>query len=146
VLGGVSLIFWTLTLQTTLKYVVITLQADNKGEGGIFSLFSLVRRRSAWLIIPAVVGGCALLADGIITPPITISSAIEGLRTYYPHLHTVTVVIVIIAVLFIIQQFGTSLVGKAFGPMMFIWFTMMGVLGMAFIVQMPSIIKALNPY
>jgi len=146
ILGGVSLIFWTLTLQTTLKYVVITLQADNKGEGGIFSLFSLVRRKAKWLIVPAVVGGCALLADGIITPPITISSAIEGLRSQYPHLPTVTVVIVIIAVLFIIQQFGTSLVGKAFGPMMFIWFTMMGVLGISYIVKEPSIVKALNPY
>lgn len=146
ILGGVSCIFWTLTLQTTLKYVVITLQADNKGEGGIFSLFSLVRRKARWLVIPAVVGGCALLADGIITPPITISSAVEGLETKIPHLHTVTIVIIIIAALFIIQQFGTSLVGKAFGPMMFIWFTMMGVLGMTFIVQMPSIIKALNPY
>ena len=146
VLGGVSCIFWTLTLQTTLKYVVITLRADNKGEGGIFSLFSLVRRRAKWLIVPAVIGGCALLADGIITPPITISSAIEGLQAYYPELPTVYIVIAIIIGLFIIQQFGTSLVGKAFGPIMFIWFTMMGVLGLAFIIQMPVIIKALNPY
>ncbi|MBV8389635.1 MAG: KUP/HAK/KT family potassium transporter [Mucilaginibacter sp.] len=146
VLGGISCIFWTLTLQTTLKYVIITLQADNKGEGGIFSLFSLVRRKAKWLIIPAVVGGCALLADGIITPPITISAAIEGLEVKFPHLHTVTIVIIIIAALFIIQQFGTSLVGKAFGPVMFLWFTMMGVLGLVYIVQMPSVIKALNPY
>ena len=146
VLGGVSCIFWTLTLQTTIKYVVITLQADNKGEGGIFSLFSLVRRRAKWLIIPAILGGCALLADGIITPPITISSAIEGLHTIYPHLPTMGVVIAIIAGLFFIQQFGTSLVGKAFGPIMFLWFTMMGVLGISYIIQMPSVIKALNPY
>nr|WP_249665397.1 KUP/HAK/KT family potassium transporter [Mucilaginibacter sp. Bleaf8] len=146
VLGGVSCIFWTLTLQTTIKYVAITLQADNKGEGGIFSLFSLVRRRARWLIVPAVIGGCALLADGIITPPITISSAIEGLHTKYPNLPTMQVVIAIIAFLFFIQQFGTSLVGRAFGPIMFLWFTMMGVLGIIFIVQMPSIIKALNPY
>jgi KUP system potassium uptake protein len=146
ILGGVSLIFWTLTLQTTLKYVVITLRADNKGEGGIFSLFSLVRRRAKWLIVPAVIGGCALLADGIITPPITISSAIEGLQTSFPQLQTVPIVIAIIIGLFIIQQFGTSLVGKAFGPMMFIWFTMMGVLGVIFIAQSPGIIRALNPY
>ncbi len=146
VLGGISCIFWTLTLQTTLKYVVITLQADNKGEGGIFSLFSLVPRKAKWLIITAVVGGCALLADGIITPPITISAAIEGLEVKFPHLHTVSIVIIIIAALFIIQQFGTSLVGKAFGPVMFLWFTMMGVLGLSYIIQMPSIIKALNPY
>ena len=146
ILGGVSCIFWTLTLQTTLKYVVITLRADNKGEGGIFSLFSLVRRRAKWLIIPAVVGGCALLADGIITPPISVSAAIEGLQTYYPHLHTVPIVIAIIVMLFIIQQFGTSLVGKAFGPMMFIWFSMMGLLGIFFIAQTPEVFKALNPY
>jgi len=146
ILGGVSLIFWTLTLQTTLKYVVITLRADNKGEGGIFSLFSLVRRKAKWLIVPAVVGGCALLADGIITPPITISSAIEGLQTYYPRLPTVEIVMAIITVLFVIQQFGTSLVGKAFGPIMFIWFTMMGVLGISYIIHDPIIIRALNPY
>lgn len=146
VLGGVSLIFWTLTLQTTLKYVVITLRADNKGEGGIFSLFSLVRRKAKWLVIPAIIGGCALLADGIITPPITISSAIEGLEPIFPHIRTVPIVIAIITGLFIIQQFGTSIVGKAFGPMMFIWFTMMGVLGISYIAQEPGIIKALNPY
>jgi len=146
ILGGVSCIFWTLTLQTTLKYVVITLRADNKGEGGIFSLFSLVRRRAKWLIVPAVIGGCALLADGIITPPISVSAAIEGLQAYYPDLHTVPIVIGILLALFIIQKFGTSLVGKAFGPMMFIWFSMMAILGIVFIVQMPSIIKALNPY
>ena len=146
ILGGVSLIFWTLTLQTTLKYVVITLRADNKGEGGIFSLFSLVRRKAKWLIIPAVVGGCALLADGIITPPITISSAIEGLQTYYPNLPTVYVVMAIITALFIIQQFGTSLVGKAFGPIMFVWFTMMGFLGVTYIVHDPWVIRSLNPY
>jgi len=146
ILGGISCIFWTLTLQTTLKYVVITLRADNKGEGGIFALFSLVRRRAKWLLIPAIIGGCALLADGIITPPITVSSAIEGLDILYPHLPTVYIVIVILTGLFLIQRFGTALVGKGFGPIMFIWFTMMGVLGMSFIVQMPSIFKALNPY
>ena len=145
-LGGVSLIIWTLTLQTTLKYVVITLQADNKGEGGIFSLFSLVRRKARWLVIPTVIGGCALLADGIITPPISISSAIEGLKPIYPEIPTVAIVIIIIGALFFIQQFGTSLVGKAFGPIMFIWFSMMGVLGMAFIIQEPTVFKALNPY
>lgn len=146
VYGGVSCIFWTLTLQTTLKYVIITLRADNKGEGGIFSLFSLVRRKAKWLIFPAIIGGCALLADGIITPPITISSAIEGLHNYYPNLYTEAIVIAIIAMLFIIQQFGTSLVGKAFGPIMFLWFTMMGVLGILFIWQHPSVLKALSPY
>ncbi len=146
VLGGVSLIVWTLTLQTTIKYVVITLRADNKGEGGIFSLFSLVRRRARWLIVPAVIGGCALLADGIITPPITISSAIEGLEPMFLHIHTIPIVIVIMVSLFIIQQFGTSLVGKAFGPMMFIWFSMMGVLGIVFIAQAPWVLKALSPY
>ena len=147
-LGGVSCIFWTLTLQTTIKYVVITLLADNKGEGGIFSLFSLVRRKARWLVVPAVLGGCALLADGIITPPITVSAAIEGLEARFPGMAmpSYQIVIIIIALLFIIQQFGTSIVGKAFGPIMFLWFTMMGVLGIMFVVQMPSVIKALNPW
>ncbi|MFM6976485.1 MAG: KUP/HAK/KT family potassium transporter [Sphingobacteriaceae bacterium] len=146
ILGGLSCIFWTLTLQTTLKYVIITLNADNKGEGGIFSLFSLVRRKARWLIIPAMIGGCALLADGIITPPITVSSAIEGLGIIYPGLPTVPIVIAIITLLFIIQQFGTSLVGKAFGPMMMIWFSMMAVLGFIYVMQYPAILKSVNPY
>ncbi len=146
VLGGLSCIIWTLTLQTTLKYVVITLRADNKGEGGIFSLYSLVKRRAKWLVIPAVIGGCALLADGIITPPITISAAIEGLEIRYPGLPTIPIILGIITVLFIIQQFGTSLVGKAFGPIMFLWFGMMGVLGISFIMKMPEVFKAFNPY
>lgn len=146
ILGGLSCIFWTLTLQTTLKYVVITLRADNKGEGGIFSLYSLVKRKAKWLIVPAMIGGCALLADGIITPPITVSSAIEGLEIIYPGLPTVPIVIAILTLLFIIQQFGTSLVGKAFGPIMFIWFGMMAVLGVSFILQYPAILKAINPY
>ncbi len=146
ILGGLSCIFWTLTLQTTIKYVLITLKADNKGEGGIFSLYSLVKRKAKWLIIPAIIGGCALLADGIITPPITISSAIEGLQIYNPDLRTVPIVIAIITLLFVIQQFGTSFVGKAFGPIMFVWFTMMGVLGVSFIYQFPEILKAINPY
>jgi len=146
ILGGLSCIFWTLTLQTTIKYVLITLEADNKGEGGIFSLLSLVRKKAKWLVIPAMVGGCALLADGIITPPITVSAAIEGLDIFYPGLPTVPIVIIIISCLFIIQQFGTSLVGKAFGPMMFIWFTTIAVLGSAYVLQHSSILKAVNPY
>lgn len=146
ILGGLSLIFWTLTLQTTIKYVIITLRADNKGEGGIFSLFSLVRRRAKWLVIPAMIGGAALLADGIITPPITVSSAIEGLGIIYPGLPTVPIVIFIITCLFIFQQFGTSLVGKAFGPIMLIWFTMMAVLGISFLIHDPAILKAMNPW
>ncbi len=146
ILGGVSCVFWTLTLQTTIKYVLITLNADNKGEGGIFSLYSLVKRRAKWLVLPAMIGGCALLADGIITPPITISAAIEGLEIFYPNLQTIPIVIAIITLLFIIQQFGSSIVGKAFGPIMFVWFTMMGVLGVSYILQYPIILKALNPY
>ncbi len=146
ILGGLSCIFWTLTLQTTLKYVIITLRADNKGEGGIFSLFSLVKRKSRWLIVPAMIGGCALLADGIITPPITVSSAIEGLGIVYPGLPTVPIVIAILTLLFIIQQFGTSFVGRAFGPIMFIWFSMMAILGISFVSQFPAILQSINPY
>lgn len=146
ILGGLSCIFWTLTLQTTLKYVVITLQADNKGEGGIFSLFSLVKRKAKWLIVPAMVGGAALLADGIMTPAVTVSAAIEGLDLIYKDLPTVPIVLSIITFLFVLQQYGTSLVGKAFGPVMWLWFTMIAVLGFVHILELPEILKAINPY
>ena len=147
VLGGISCIFWTLTLQTTLKYVLMTLTADNNGEGGIFALFALVKRTKVkWLIVPAIIGGSALLADGIITPPISVSSAVEGLRTYYPNIDTVPIVIGILVFLFSIQQFGTNLVGKFFAPMMLIWFSMLGVLGISQITNHLAVFKAINPY
>lgn len=146
ILGGLSCIFWTLTLQTTIKYVIITLRADNKGEGGILSLYSLVKKRGKWLVIPAMIGGSALLADGMITPPITVSAAIEGLRIFYKDIPTVPIVILIISLLFLIQQFGTFIVGKAFGPIMFLWFTMMAVVGASHLVQFPEILKAVSPY
>ena len=147
VLGALSCIFWTLTLQTTLKYVLLTLQADNKGEGGIFSLYTLVKRlKKKGLILPAIIGGSALLADGIITPPISVSSAIEGLRIYNPEIDTVPIVIAILFVLFFIQRFGTKLVGRFFGPMMLVWFGMLGLLGAIAISGNFSVLKALNPY
>jgi KUP system potassium uptake protein len=147
VLGGVSLVFWTLTLQTTLKYVIITLSADNNGEGGIFALYALVKRtKIKWLIIPAIIGGSALLADGIITPPISVSSAVEGVRIFYPELNTVPIVIAILVVLFTIQQFGTKLVGKFFAPVMLVWFLMLGVIGLGQIAGNLEVLKAINPY
>jgi KUP system potassium uptake protein len=147
ILGGLSCIFWTLTLQTTLKYVIITLSADNHGEGGIFALYALVKRtKIKWLIVPAIVGGSALLADGIITPPISVSSAVEGVRTFYPSINTVPIVIAILVVLFTIQQFGTKLVGKFFAPMMLVWFSMLGILGIIQIGDNLSVFKAINPY
>jgi KUP system potassium uptake protein len=147
VLGGVSLVFWTLTLQTTLKYVIITLSADNNGEGGIFALYALVKRtKIKWLIIPAIIGGSALLADGIITPPISVSSAVEGVRIFYPELNTVPIVIAILVVLFTIQQFGTKLVGKFFAPVMLIWFLMLGIIGLGQIAGNLEVLKAINPY
>jgi KUP system potassium uptake protein len=146
VLGALSCVIWTLTLQTTVKYVIITLQADNKGEGGIFSLYSLVRKKAKWLVIPAIIGGAALLADGMITPSITVTSAIEGLHVVFPQVSVLPIVIAIISLLFIIQQFGTNLVGKLFGPIMFLWFAALGVTGMSQIIHDPSIFKALNPY
>lgn len=148
VLGGISLVFWTLTLQTTIKYVMLTLEADNNGEGGIFSLYTLVRKRAKWLIIPAVIGGAALLADGMITPPVTVTSAIEGLTLVFP-LETSSITIIVISILtllFLLQRFGTEVIGKVFGPMMFIWFLMLAILGINQIFQYPEIVKALNPY
>ena len=147
VLGGISCVFWTLTLQTTLKYVIITLSADNHGEGGIFALYALVKKtKIKWLIVPAIIGGSALLADGIITPPISVSSAVEGIQTFYPEINTVPIVIGILFVLFTIQQFGSKLVGRFFAPMMLIWFVMLGTLGVLQIADHPEVIKALNPY
>lgn len=147
VLGAISCIFWTLTIQTTFKYVILTLRADNKGEGGIFSLYTLVKKlKKRWLIVPAILGGSALLADGIITPPISVSSAIEGLRTYNPELNTIPIVIGILFVLFFIQRFGTKLVGKFFGPLMLLWFGMLGTLGVIHLLGNVSVLKAINPY
>lgn len=146
ILGGVSCVFWTITLQTTLKYVILTLHADNRGEGGIFSLYTLVRRKAKWLVIPAIIGGSTLLADGVITPPISVSSAIEGLRIIYPDIPTVPIVVAIISLLFMGQSFGTQLVGKFFGPIMLVWFTMLAVLGFTHIIAHPEVLKAINPY
>jgi KUP system potassium uptake protein len=145
--GAVSAIFWTLTLQTTLKYVVLTLRADNKGEGGIFSLYTLVKRaKYKWLLVPAIIGGSALLADGIITPPISVSAAVEGLRFFKPELNTVPIVIGILCGLFFIQQFGTSFIGKFFGPLMTLWFLMLGILGVYRLMDDWSVLYSLNPY
>jgi len=144
--GGLSCIFWTLTLQTTIKYVIITLNADNKGEGGILSLYSLVRKKAKWLIIPAIIGGSTLLADGMITPAITISSAVEGIAIKNPGFPTIPIVVLIISLLFIIQRFGTNIVGRVFGPLMFIWFSTIGILGFSYIHISPEIWKAINPY
>lgn len=147
VLGALSCIFWTLTLQTTLKYVFLTLKADNKGEGGIFSLYTLLKRyKKRWMIVPAIIGGSALLADGFITPPISVSSAIEGLRVYNPQLNTIPIVISILFVLFFIQRFGTKFLGKFFGPMMLLWFGMLGILGGIQVIGNISVLEALNPY
>jgi KUP system potassium uptake protein len=151
ILGSLSCIIWTLTLQTTVKYVILTLKADNKGEGGIFSLYALVRRHRKWLVLPAMIGGAALLADGMITPPITVTSAIEGLRgipSLYdiPQSTIVGIVLIIFAVLFFLQQFGTSAIGKMFGPIMALWFAMMAFLGFMHVSDDISIFKALSPH
>jgi KUP system potassium uptake protein len=146
VYGGVSCVFWTLTFQTTLKYILLTLSADNHGEGGVFSLYALVKRfGKGKLVIPTILGATTLLADGIITPPISVASAVEGLEAIVPNLPTIPIVIVILSALFIFQRFGTQKVGSIFGPAMFIWFTMLLVLGVSQIIHHPGIIKALNP-
>lgn len=154
VLGSISCIFWTLTLQTTFKYIFITLQADNRGEGGIFSLYALVRRYGKWLAIPAIIGAGTLLADGIITPPISVTSAIEGLSnvpalaaSFVPGNHLILgIVIGIMLLLFFFQQFGTKVVGSSFGPVMLAWFLMIGTLGLLQVLRDPDVFKALNPY
>ncbi|MBO1139164.1 potassium transporter Kup [Enterococcus avium] len=154
VLGAVSLVFWTVMLLTTVKYVLIALRADNHGEGGIFSLYTLVRKGGKYLIVPAMIGGAALLADGVLTPAVTVTTAIEGLRgipDFYQEFGNnqniiVIITLVILLFLFLIQRFGTDFVGKAFGPIMFLWFTFLGLMGILNIPYDFSVIKALNPY
>ncbi len=145
-LGALSAVFWTLTFQTTLKYVLITLRADNHGEGGIFSLYALVRKMRGSLVVPAVIGGAFLLADGIITPPISVASAVEGLKIFRADLETEPIVLAIIVLLFTMQQFGTERVGRLFGPVMMLWFSFIGVIGAMAIGHNTHILAALNPY
>ena len=154
ILGALSLIFWTITILTTIKYVFITLKADNKGEGGIFSLFILVRKRAKWLIIPAMIGGSALLADGMLTPAVTVTSSIEGLKLI-PRFNDlfgnnqniiITIVIIILSILFFVQHFGTDFIGKMFGPVMLIWFSMLAILGVINISHDWTLLRALSPH
>jgi len=147
VYGGISCVFWTITFQTTIKYIYLTLKADNHGEGGIFSLYALVRRYGKYMVIPTILGATTLLADGIITPPISVASAVEGLRIVkgLENLPTVPIVIVILSLLFFFQRFGTHKVGSTFGPIMLVWFTMLGILGISQIIKHPAIFQALNP-
>ena len=151
ILGSLSCIIWTLTLQTTVKYVILTLRADNKGEGGIFSLYAFVRRRKKWLVMPAMLGGAALLSEGIITPPITVTSAVEGLKQInalsdIQQSTIIGIVIAIITLLFLLQQFGTASIGKFFGPIMFVWFSMLAVLGSIHLMDEIHVFKAFSPH
>jgi KUP system potassium uptake protein len=143
--GGLSCIFWTLTLTTTIKYVLITLRTDNKGEGGIFALAALIKRKSSLIAVLTMIGGAAILADGVITPAITVSSSIEGLRLYNPDIPVVLIVLCILAVMFFIQHFGSNLIGKSFGPIMLVWFTTIALLGLSQVIRHPEILKAVNP-
>ncbi len=145
-LGALSAVFWTLTLQTTIKYITIVLSADNNGEGGVFSLYTLIYEKAGkWILYPTIVGGSFILAEGIITPPISVSSAVEGLRIYAPNLPTVPIVIFILLLIFFAQQFGTQIIGKFFGPVMFVWFTFIGAIGLLSLAADFSVLQALNP-
>lgn len=147
IIGAVSCIIWTLTLQTTLKYVIIALQADNKGEGGILALYSLLKNlRHKWLFVPAIIGASMLIADGVITPAVTVTSAIEGLENFSAGIPVIPIVLIIIALIFLIQPFGTGSIGKFFGPFMIAWFLMLGILGIINLSESYSILKAFNPY
>jgi KUP system potassium uptake protein len=143
--GSLSLIFWTLTLQTTTKYMIIALRVDNNGEGGIFALFALLRQKAIWAVILTMIGAAALLADGVITPAITVTSSIEGLKLLNSEIPVIPIVLVIFAVLFMIQQFGTNKVGGSFGPIMIVWFLVLMILGFSQLIHNPEILKALNP-
>lgn len=146
--GGVSCVFWTLVFQTTIKYVWLTLKADNQGEGGIFSLYSLVRRYGKKLVIPTMIGASTLLADGIITPAVSVTSAIEGLEMVpgLEHISVIPIVLAIISGIFLFQRFGTERVGKAFGPIMAVWFTVLLMMGVMWILKYPGVLRALSPH
>ena len=154
IIGCLSLVFWTLMLMTTVKYVLIALKADNHGEGGIFALYALVRHQKRWLIVPALIGGAALLADGTLTPAVTVTSAIEGLKgvTLGKHVligtqnDVIIVTFTILLVLFLIQRFGTSFIGQGFGPVMLLWFSFLAVVGLVNLVADPSVLRALSPH
>src|SRR6478752_5890598 len=146
VYGGISCVFWTLTFQTTFKYIFLTLSADNHGEGGVFSLYALVKRfGKGKLVIPTILGATTLSADGIITPPISVASAVEGLGDVVPDIPILPIVLVILSGLFFFQRFGTQKVGFFFGPAMVVWFSMLFVLGFVQILDHPAILTALNP-
>ena len=154
ILGSISLIFWTLTIITTTKYVLIALRADNNGEGGIFALYTLVRKKAKWLLIPAMIGGATFLSDGMMTPAVTVTTAIEGLKGLNINNHVlitnqqtvVLVTIIILSCLFFIQRFGTEALGKAFGPIMLLWFTSLAAAGLYRLAGDWSFLRALNPY
>ncbi|HZY78845.1 MAG TPA: KUP/HAK/KT family potassium transporter [Cyclobacteriaceae bacterium] len=146
VLGGLSCVFWTLVIITTIKYVYLALNADNKGEGGIFALYALVRKfKTSWVIYPAIIGCCTIISDGFITPAFSISAAIEGLTINYPGIPTAPIAIGILIVLFFFQQFGTTVIGKTFGPIMLLWFITIAIFGAIHMFDNPMVIKALNP-
>lgn len=153
IVGALSLVIWTVTLLTTIKYVVIAMKADNHGEGGIFSLYALVRYHGKWLVIPAILGGAALLADGVLTPAVTVTTAVEGLRSIplmnellgEGQLLVVLITLAIICILFSVQHAGTSKIGKAFGPAMLVWFSFLGITGLLTLLQNPVVLKAFNP-
>ena len=150
IIGSLSLVIWTITLLTTVKYVLIAMKADNHGEGGIFSLYSLVKNCGKWLIIPAMLGGAALLADGVLTPAVTVTTAVEGLRSISAmdrflgsgQWKVVIITLIIITALFSVQHSGTSRIGKAFGPVMLLWFSFLGITGITHILAMPAVLKA----
>ncbi|SDE10350.1 KUP/HAK/KT family potassium transporter [Riemerella columbipharyngis] len=145
--GALSCVIWTLTIQTTIKYVLISLKADNKGEGGILALFSIVKEfKKKWLYLVAIIGASALVADGVITPSLTVMSSIEGLQIYNPHTPVVFITCIILVGIFFVQQFGTASIGKFFGPVMMVWFAVLGITGFVYLIQDFSILKAFNPY
>ncbi|HNW90918.1 MAG TPA: KUP/HAK/KT family potassium transporter [Bacteroidales bacterium] len=146
ILGALSCVIWTLTLLTSVKYVIIALRADNKGEGGLFSLFALVKKNAPWILFVAIIGGAAILADGVITPSITIVSATEGLLLLSDKIPVIPIALLIILLLFSVQKFGTKVIGNSFGPIMFMWFAILGIIGTIYIIQVPSVFKAFNPY
>ena len=143
--GSLSCIFWTLTISTTIKYVVVAMRADNNGEGGIFALIALIKDKSQWIAIITMIGGAALFADGVLTPAITVTSSVEGLKLYNPDIQAIPIVLIILAALFFIQQFGTGFIRKSFGPLMVLWFSILAIIGFSQLIHHPDILRAISP-
>jgi KUP system potassium uptake protein len=145
ILQILSLIFWIITLIASVKYVSFVINVDNQGEGGILALYSLVKRRFKWVLFLALIGLAALVAEAVITPAISILAAVEGLKIIDPNIQTTSIAFVLIIFLFTLQGWGSQVVGTILGPIILIWFSFIGFVGLVHVIESPFVLRAINP-